>query len=284
MADTHGKVVALFERDCSIQRRHQKVVEEAPSPGAHAASSASGWAARRSRRREAIGYVGAGTVEFLLTPDGEFFFLEVNTRLQVEHPVTEAVTGLDLVRLQIRVAEGRPLPPEAIEPVMEGHAIEVRLYAEDPANDFLPVTGTLERFAISDGLRVDTGVESGTEVSPYYDPMLAKVIAHGARRDGGRASARRRGLARAEITGSSPTATSSCGCCATPSSSKVAPTRTSSSATNPPSSGRPPSTRRPRACTPPPRRWPSRSAAGARPACWAPSRAAGATTRPGCRG
>ena len=177
--DSTGRVVSLFERDCSIQRRHQKVVEESPSPAVddtlRAKMSAAAVAAG-----EAIGYEGAGTVEFLLAPGGEFFFLEVNTRLQVEHPVTEMVTGLDLVRLQLLVTAGEPLPPEALSPEIAGHAIEVRLYAEDPERDFLPVTGTLHRFAYrpAPGLRVDTGVEEGSVVSPYYDPMLAKVIAH----------------------------------------------------------------------------------------------------------
>jgi propionyl-CoA carboxylase alpha chain len=203
MGDAHGTVVALHERDCSVQRRHQKVVEECPSPAVDDALRARMSEAAVAAGRE-LGYVGAGTVEFLLTGDGahpaEFFFLEVNTRLQVEHPVTELVTGLDLVELQLRVAEGAALPAEALEPRMDGHAIEARLYAEDPARDFLPQTGTLERFEITDALRVDTGVDSGSEVSPYYDPLLAKVVAHG--RD--RADAIRRladGLARARVHG-----------------------------------------------------------------------------------
>ena len=197
IADARGATVSLGERECSIQRRHQKVVEEAPSPavdpelrermGAAAVAAA-----------EAVGYVGAGTVEFLLSGEGEFFFLEMNTRLQVEHPVTEMVSGLDLVRLQLLVAGGERLPGEAlaVEPV--GHAIEVRLYAEDPAADFLPQTGTVDRFAFPDRrageqltrfavaaprangaalVRLDSGVEARSVVSPYYDPMLAKVIA-----------------------------------------------------------------------------------------------------------
>lgn len=148
-----------------------------------------------------LGYVGAGTVEFLLTESGEFFFLEVNTRLQVEHPVTELVTGLDLVELQLLVAEGRPLPTEAIDPELRGHAIEARLYAEDAAREFLPVSGRLTRFAIdTDAVRVDTGVEDGSTVSPFYDPMLAKVVAHGRTRE---EAARRLAdaLARAELHG-----------------------------------------------------------------------------------
>ncbi|MBV9291265.1 MAG: biotin/lipoyl-binding protein, partial [Frankiales bacterium] len=182
-ADTHGNVVSLFERECSIQRRHQKIVEESPSPAVNATLRASmGEAAVAAAR--AVGYVGAGTVEFVLHDMGagggaEFAFLEMNTRLQVEHPVTELVTGLDLVRLQLLVAMGKRLPAGALEPVMSGHAIEVRLYAEDAANGFLPVTGTLRSFEIdAEGVRVDGGFESGSVVSPYYDAMLAKVIAH----------------------------------------------------------------------------------------------------------
>src|SRR5205807_5088653 len=168
----------LFERDCSIQRRHQKIVEESPSPAVTPEI--------RSRMAEAalalarkIGYTNAGTVEFLLSPSGEFYFIEVNTRIQVEHPVTEMITGLDLIRLQIEIAQGQPLP--AGQPRQAGHAIEVRLYAEDPANNFLPSTGTLHVWkppATMDGLRVDSGVEEGTEIGVYYDPLLAKVIAH----------------------------------------------------------------------------------------------------------
>jgi acetyl/propionyl-CoA carboxylase alpha subunit len=177
-ADTHGNVVSLFERECSIQRRHQKIVEEAPSPAVDAdLRTRMGDAAIAAAR--AVGYVGAGTVEFVLDAKGDFAFLEMNTRLQVEHPVTECITGLDLVRLQLLVARGEPLPPDALSPTMRGHAIEVRLYAEDVTNDFLPVTGNLRTFDVPEGVvRVDSGVESGSAVSPYYDPMLAKVIAH----------------------------------------------------------------------------------------------------------
>jgi acetyl/propionyl-CoA carboxylase alpha subunit len=179
LGDDHGNVVHLFERECSIQRRHQKIVEECPSPAVDDALRAEIGAAAVAVAR-AIGYVNAGTVEFLLMPDGRFAFLEVNTRLQVEHPVTELVTGLDLVRLQLLVAEGAPLPEEVLAPTMRGHAIEVRLYAEDPTRDWQPSAGRIERFELpqAPGLRVDSGVESGTEVSTYYDPMLAKVIAH----------------------------------------------------------------------------------------------------------
>ncbi|SES31754.1 acetyl/propionyl/methylcrotonyl-CoA carboxylase subunit alpha [Actinokineospora terrae] len=177
MADRHGTVWAVGERECSIQRRHQKVVEEAPSPLVDrtegmrdrlfaAAKAAAG----------AVGYTGAGTVEFLADETGRFYFLEMNTRLQVEHPVTELTTGLDLVALQFGVAEGARLPAEP--PPSRGHAIEVRLYAEDPANDWRPQTGTLHRFEIpTEGIRVDSGVETGSMVGVRYDPMLAKVIA-----------------------------------------------------------------------------------------------------------
>ncbi|MFM8410153.1 MAG: acetyl/propionyl/methylcrotonyl-CoA carboxylase subunit alpha [Alphaproteobacteria bacterium] len=178
--DRHGEVVHLFERECSIQRRHQKVVEETPSVAVDDALREKMGAAAVSLAR-AIGYVGAGTVEFLLAADGRFAFLEVNTRLQVEHPVTECVTGLDLVRLQIEVAEGRPLPESARSPRRDGHAIEVRLCAEDPEQGFLPTTGTLRRFRFptGPGLRIDGGVEDGSVVGVDYDPMLAKLIAHG---------------------------------------------------------------------------------------------------------
>jgi 3-methylcrotonyl-CoA carboxylase alpha subunit len=184
-ADQHGHCLYLNERDCSIQRRHQKVVEEAPAPGlTPQMRQAMGEAAVRAA--QAIGYVGAGTVEFLLDARGDFFFMEMNTRLQVEHPVTEAITGLDLVAWQIRVAQGEPLPITQAEVPLNGHAIEVRLYAEDPANDFLPATGTLSLYRESSpgpGRRVDSGVAEGDEVSPFYDPMLGKLIAWGETRE-----------------------------------------------------------------------------------------------------
>lgn len=182
--DTHGNYVYLFERDCSIQRRHQKVVEEAPCPvmtpelrqqmGEAAVAAA-----------KACAYVGAGTVEFLLDASGEFYFLEMNTRLQVEHPVTELITGLDLVEWQLRVANGEHLPLQQHELSIKGHAIEVRLYAEDPRQDFLPQTGQVLRWkpTILPNVRIDHGMLATDEVSPFYDPMVAKVIAYGKTRE-----------------------------------------------------------------------------------------------------
>ncbi len=180
-ADTQSNVIHLGERDCSIQRRHQKVIEEAPSPAVTPELRARmGEAAVRAAR--AIGYVGAGTIEFLLA-EGDFVFMEMNTRLQVEHPVTELVTGLDLVDLQLRVAAGEPLPLSQADVRLDGHAIEARLYAENPDAGFLPQTGTLLRWNAPAGVRVDAGVDSGTEITSHYDPLLAKIIAHGKTRD-----------------------------------------------------------------------------------------------------
>ena len=187
-ADRHGNVVHLFERDCSLQRRHQKVIEEAPAPGMPPAMrEAMGKAAVEAAR--AVGYVGAGTVEFIADGTGglkenAFYFMEMNTRLQVEHPVTESITELDLVELQFRVAAGEKLPFGQADLTIKGHAVEARLYAEDPESGFLPSTGKLWALHLPDGdVRVDTGVESGGEVTGFYDPMIAKIIAHGATRD-----------------------------------------------------------------------------------------------------
>ena len=179
--DTKGNVIHLFERDCSLQRRHQKVIEEAPAPGMTDAVRAAMTKAAVNAAK-AVDYVGAGTVEFIVDGSGPlredgFWFMEMNTRLQVEHPVTEMITGLDLVELQIRVAEGKPLPDQK-KIKMSGHAIEARLYAEDPANDFLPSVGPLEILRLPGIHRVDTGVEQGGEVSLYYDPMISKLIVH----------------------------------------------------------------------------------------------------------
>jgi propionyl-CoA carboxylase alpha chain len=183
MADKFGSVIHLFDRDCSLQRRHQKVVEEAPAPGLTATLRRSMQDAAVTLTRT-IGYEGAGTMEFLVADD-TFFFLEMNTRLQVEHPVTEEITGLDLVRLQIEVASGRPLSVSQDEVSVRGHAVEVRLYAEDPARDFMPSVGTITRFEPPrmPEIRWESGVGNGSVISSHYDPMLAKVIAHAATRE-----------------------------------------------------------------------------------------------------
>ncbi len=200
--DAHGNCVHLFERDCSVQRRHQKVLEEAPAPGMTAV-----------RRREmgdaavaaakAIAYAGAGTVEFIAEQDGRFYFMEMNTRLQVEHPVTEMITGLDLVEWQLRVASGEPLPRRQDQLELRGHAIEARVYAEDPGRDFLPSTGRLAHLAFpaaSEAVRIDTGVETGATISPHYDPMIAKLIVWGEDRSAALARLRA-ALAECEIAG-----------------------------------------------------------------------------------
>jgi 3-methylcrotonyl-CoA carboxylase alpha subunit len=184
MADTHGHTVHLLERECSIQRRHQKVVEETPSPALSPAQREALLAAGVAAAR-AAGYVNAGTVEFLLDPQGAFYFLEVNTRLQVEHPVTEAVTGLDLVRLQIEVAAGHPLPFTQDEVIGRGHALECRLYAEDPDQDDLPSPGTVLHLSAPQGpgVRFDEGIARGSQVTVHYDPLLAKVVTWGRDRE-----------------------------------------------------------------------------------------------------
>jgi len=180
LADARGRTVHLGERECSVQRRHQKVVEETPSPALGAAGREALCAAGIAAAR-AAGYVNAGTVEFLLAPDGAFFFLEMNTRLQVEHPVTEAVTGLDLVRLQIEVAAGRPLSLAQEDVAARGHALECRLYAEDPHNDDLPSPGRILHLSEPEGpgIRVDSGLDAGSEVSIHYDPLLSKIVTWG---------------------------------------------------------------------------------------------------------
>jgi len=185
--DTHGNIVHLFERDCSMQRRHQKVIEEAPAPGMdkHARFAVCEAAVKAAR---AVNYVGAGTIEFIADASqglhaDRIWFMEMNTRLQVEHPVTEAITGVDLVEWQLRVASGEPLPLRQEQLSITGHAVEARLYAEDPARGFLPSTGKLEALDFPANARVDTGVEAGSVISPFYDPMIAKLITHGDTRE-----------------------------------------------------------------------------------------------------
>ncbi|GHC19794.1 acetyl-/propionyl-CoA carboxylase subunit alpha [Streptomyces vinaceusdrappus] len=175
LADTHGTVWALGTRDCSLQRRHQKVIEEAPAPGLSPRLDAE-LRETAVRAARSVSYVGAGTVEFLVDAHGRAHFLEMNTRLQVEHPVTEAVFGVDLVALQLRVAEGHAL--ETDPPPARGHAVEARLYAEDPAHGWAPQTGRLHRLAVPDGIRLDTGCTDGDDIGVHYDPMLAKAVAH----------------------------------------------------------------------------------------------------------
>jgi propionyl-CoA carboxylase alpha chain len=184
MADTHGNVLYFFERECSIQRRHQKVVEEAPSciltPELRTKMGEAAVNVAKS-----CDYVGAGTVEFLMDADMNFYFLEMNTRLQVEHPVTELITGVDLVELQILVARGEQLPMKQEDLKITGHALELRVYAEDPLNDFLPSVGNLStyRLPVGEGIRVDNGFEEGMDIPIYYDPMLSKLITYGSNRN-----------------------------------------------------------------------------------------------------
>ncbi len=184
LGDQHGHLVHLFERECSVQRRHQKIVEETPST-ALTPETREHMAAAALRLAAAVHYTGAGTVEFILGPDGQFYFLEMNTRLQVEHPVTEMVTGIDLVHQQLRIARGEPLMFAQDDIIQRGHAIECRLYAEDPARGFLPATGRIAvlRESYGPGRRIDSGITAQTEVTPYYDPILAKLISYGHHRE-----------------------------------------------------------------------------------------------------
>jgi 3-methylcrotonyl-CoA carboxylase alpha subunit len=184
-ADSHGQIVSLFDRDCSVQRRHQKIIEEAPAPGLRAEVRVA-MAAAAIKSARAVGYIGAGTVEFLVDEAQSFYFMEMNTRLQVEHPVTECITGLDLVAWQLLIAQGASLPLTQAQIVATGFAIEARLYAEDPAHDYLPSVGTIDHLRWPkqmQGLRLDMGVDAGDAVSPYYDPMLGKLVAWGETRD-----------------------------------------------------------------------------------------------------
>jgi geranyl-CoA carboxylase alpha subunit len=180
--DSHGNAIHLGERDCSVQRRHQKLIEEAPSPAVSPQLRERMGAVSVAAVKE-LGYEGAGTLEFLLDERGEFYFMEMNTRLQVEHPVTEAITGLDLVELQLRVARGEPLPLRQEDVRFSGHAIEVRLCAEDAAADFMPQSGTMARWRMPEATRVEDALQSGAEIPPFYDSMIAKLISHGASRE-----------------------------------------------------------------------------------------------------
>ncbi len=284
LADSRGTIWALTERDCSVQRRYQKVIEETPSPVVDPPLRARLQAAAEAVTA-AAGYLGAGTAEFLVTADGRFYFLEFNTRLQVEHPVTECLHGLDLVALQLEIAQGAALPPGPPPPA--GHAIEARLYAEDPADGYRPATGLVHGWHIPDvdtrfappgggaarGLRLDSGIEPGSEISPYYDPMLAKLISWA---PAGRPP---RGGSPAPWTGPGsmvwpPTAICWPACCATRTSWPAGPTRRCWTATTWP---RWPRRTRRAGCPRPPPPWPARPRTGPRRARRPGCRAAGAT-------
>ena len=230
--DAHGDVVHLFERECSVQRRHQKVIEESPSPGDRAGPARAMPAAAVQAAR-AAGYRNAGTIEFLVEgrgDDARFYFLEMNTRLQVEHPVTEAVAGVDLVRAQLVVAAGEPLPWSQASLTQRGHAIEARVYAEDPGDGFLPQAGRLllYREPRMPGVRVDAGVAEGGEVSVHYDPMLAKVIAHAETRELARSRGCSPRSARIRSSASGRTSRSCCASWSTRASARARSTRRSS--------------------------------------------------------
>src|ERR1700720_1903094 len=201
-ADSHGQTLSLFDRDCSVQRRHQKIIEEAPAPGLRDEVRAS-MAQAAVRSAQAVGYIGAGTVEFLVDEAQNFYFMEMNTRLQVEHPVTEFITGIDLVEWQVRLAQGARLPKQQHEITQHGAAMEARLYAEDPQHGYLPSIGRITHLHWPDsapGLRLDVGFDAGDEVSTFYDPMLGKIVAWGESR-GEAADRLRRALEDLEIVG-----------------------------------------------------------------------------------
>ena len=211
--DSHGNVVHLFERDCSLQRRHQKVIEEAPAPGMDEATREAVCSAA-VRAAKAVNYEGAGTIEFIADASeglkaDRIWFMEMNTRLQVEHPVTEEITGQDLVEWQLRVASGEKLPKKQDELSINGWAIEARLYAEDPAKGFLPSVGPLDHFDLGDEGRIETGVEEGDAISPFYDPMIAKLVARGDRPRGSDRRARRPSSTRSRSGRSGPMPASS---------------------------------------------------------------------------
>ena len=276
LADAHGSVVHLGERECSLQRRHQKVIEEAPSPVADDALRARMGEAAVALAR-ACGYAGAGTVEFIAPADASaFFFLEMNTRLQVEHPVTELVYGVDLVEQQLRVAAGEPLALTQEALVPRGHAVEARLYAEDPANGFLPAVGTVRRYVEPEGVRMDSGIREGSVVGTDYDPMLAKVIAHA---DDRPAALRRlaRALGELELLGVTTNAASRARCSSARTCARATSTPACSSGSSPNRRPLRPRTscRPPRSPPPAPRARPGRSGCA-----WRSTASCGSRTAP----